>query len=83
MSLISTNTLNLNIPYGVPLGSMIGRVVFLTSISESSSLWKFTLSIFFTDDSNHIENFKCMFDIEIDRNDELSEIVKCLKIKKA
>ena len=66
----------------IPQGSILGPLLFLIYIDDLSKVCKFTMTIFFAADSNLFKNGKSISDIENELNEELSEIVRWLKINK-
>ena len=71
-----------NMPCGVPQGSILGPLLFLIYINDLANVCKFTMPIFFADDSNLFLNGKNLDEIELKLNNELDQIVKWLKINK-
>ena len=67
---------------GVPQGSILGPLLFLIYINDLANVCKFTMPIFFADDSNLFLNGKNLDEIELKLNNELDQIVKWLKINK-
>ena len=71
-----------NMPCGVPQGSILGPLLFLIYINDLANVCKFTMPIFFADDSNLFLNGKNLDEIELKLNNELDQIVRWLKIDK-
>ena len=70
------------IPCVVPQGSILGPLLFLIHIDDLANVCKFTMPIFFADDSNLFLNGKHLDEIEFKLNNELDQILKWLKINK-
>ena len=67
---------------GVPQGSILGPLLFLIYINALADICKPTMPIFFADDSNLFINGKDASKIELELNEELSNIASWLKINK-
>ena len=70
----------MNIKCGVPQGSILGPLLFLVYINDLASVCRYTMPIFFADDSNLFQNGKNLDEIECMLNTELNEIAKWLKV---
>ena len=68
--------------YGVPQGSILGPLLFLIYINDLANICKHTMPIIFAGDSNLFINEKDASKIELELNEELSNIASWLKIDK-
>ena len=67
---------------GVPQVIILRPLLFLININNFENVCKFTMAIFFADDSNLFLNGKNLYEIEFKLNNELDKIVKWLKMNK-
>ena len=67
---------------GMPQGPILGPLLFLIYINDLANVCKFTMPIFFADDSNLFQDGESLNEIESILNEELNEIVKWLKVTK-
>ena len=70
----------MNINCVVPQESILGPLLFLIYIDDLVNVCKFTMPVFFADDSNLLQDSESLNEIASILNKEVNRIVKWLKV---